>query len=263
MKKTDLQTGVVYAYKPSKYSSTAPVVLLSLDLYRTNNHRWGRNEPGSAKYVTSNAGRPSKGGGYGIDTVGYLAVSNQRFNYSGQPTDALSLDDLRTLTLDEVLKDQRHGVEGSPRYVVDLINNTGIVGLYDEVMGAEDAAKQARHAASEQQRVEAEARVARAHARWEALTMLGLALPEPRVEVGSRWHDEARDTVATYTALHCDSVNLDVADADNLLALVAYLKREVQASLAIQAEVTGDPQGALANRAEWVRMLTINDDLSD
>lgn len=217
MKKTDLQTGVVYAYQRGKYDSIAPAVLVSLDLFQSNLSRYGRDKTGEPSYVPA-GDRYTVPGSHFDTTVGYLAISNGSLRYGGGPNDPTSLEALTTITLADVLRDTVQGGEDPQGYVVSLINNRAIVGVYDDVLGAKDAKKQAADALFATQRAEAQALVDEATDRFDRFAALGVAIPVPSVEEFGSYDDSTyTKKVRTENVLR---VTLDSSTLDRILSLL-------------------------------------------
>lgn len=248
MKKADLKTGVVYGYKTGKYDTLKPVVLVSLDLYRSNSDRWGRDKSGEAKYVKASPGvvRPSKGDVFAGE-VGYLVISNQNLRWSSPPKNPLSLDALTEVTLEQVLAAHVHGKDLPEGYTVALVNNSHITGVYDDLVDAKRKATEATVAYYARQRAEAEVQVAAVQANHAAVVNLGIVVPEPHVEGKREWISDLNAYVDGGKARNVEQVVMQRAELDRLVVLVEYL-RGVAVSTAPDDETR-----------EWIRLLTAND----
>lgn len=217
MKKSLLQTGVVYAFQPGKHDTVKPVVLVSLNLFDSNFSRWGaENKPGTPKWKPSTESRP---GSYFDKTTGYLAISTEALRYSSQRAhEPLSLEALTQVTLAQVLEREVHGYDhgedGTTGYIASVVNNSAIIGLYDEVIGVQEReARETRRKAAERS-AEAVASYDAASARWDAFQALGVVLPRPSLDdVG--YGDEKHQV-----SKHADRVTLDAATLDQILALL-------------------------------------------
>lgn len=211
MQKSDLKTGVVYAFQRGKYDTMAPVVLLSTDLFATTGSRFRDPEPGSPRYVATKATKPENG--YNR-TVGYLAVSTSRVNYHAAPAKPISQKALLALTVEEALAATVHGGDGPQGYTVTLVNNRHLIGLYDVLAEKKAEAERANEEYLAKRRAEDEAAVAAALPRYERLAALGIEIPKPVVT--ARWTSSGQGSVAE----NVRRVTIDVEVLDQILALL-------------------------------------------
>lgn len=249
MKKADLKTGVVYGYKPGKYDTLKPAVLVSTDLFHTNTGGYGRDVTGEPQFrkAGSSVTRPSKGYGWQGGDTGYLAISNASLRYSRNPKNALSLDDLTQITLEQVLKDFVHGKDAPEGYSVALINNSHLIGVYADLVAAEQQYAQSMKDYYAKKVAEAEAKVAAVQADHEAVASLGIAIPAPVVERKREWIQAENAYVESGRALNVEQVVMDRAEVTRLVVLVEHLR-----GLAMSTARSDEDR-------EWIRLLTAND----
>lgn len=175
MKKNQLKTGVVYAYREGKYGVIEPIVLIDTDkLYSSNIPTYGSGNPTSPLFGLAwqyaQGKTPTVGSG-----IGYLAVWGNMRQF-GKPE--MTRDEIRamlTVTKDEALA--RIIGEGSrirPRADLKIVSPRWIIGEWDDVMQdvEDETARQALLAA--EAKAASDKRVAETQERIDRLRELKL-----------------------------------------------------------------------------------------
>lgn len=222
MKKSEMKTGVVYAYRTSKYDAPRPVVLLD------TTRLWSRRGSGYGvdktqplfKPASAHAVRPSGSDfGSGMD-YGYPTVTRRPPRFGDEPT-VEAHDLLNVCSREEMATLMTSRIPGQPdEVVINLIDPRYIEGEWDDVMQArEDEAARRKHIESEAE-AESKARVAAAQKRYDALVALGLpgTLEKPAEHRVDRYSSDWQPP--KYATTLTRQVSLSMEQIDAILSLI-------------------------------------------
>lgn len=195
MKRTDMETGVVYAYQAGKHDVIQAIIVLdTTGLYAQTNRGYGRMTPEDAARplhtkVEKRLGMRTTVGRYSDYRAGFLAATTTNPTSGGYKRDHDKADPatLRDVTLDQALThtygDRAHHkpLVGTQIWV-DVIDPRFILGVYEDVMQADAEAKELEANIKAQEIADAEARMIAQEKRIDALRALGVTgkMPNPR-----------------------------------------------------------------------------------
>jgi hypothetical protein len=127
MKKTDIKTGVVYAYRRGNYGNPRPMVFLSLGLHRSPEYGRGRWATPAAHDT-----KPRAGSGYGGSDVGYPVA----LGTAGETP----IEKLASLGPDLIEQNVWSGLLAEAGITRDILTNmAAVLGPWDEVVAARKA----------------------------------------------------------------------------------------------------------------------------
>jgi len=222
VKKSEMKTGVLYAYRTSKYDAPRPVVLLDTTrLWSKRGSGYGSDKTQPLfRHAHQQVNRPSGSDyGGGMD-YGYPAVTRRPARFGDEPT-VEAHDLLNVSSREEMATLMTQRIPGQPEEVmVHLIDPRYIEGEWDDVMQArEDEAARRKHIENEAQ-AESQARVAAAQKRHDALVALGLpgTLEKPQETLASRWGSDWAPP--KYSTTLTRQVSLSMEQIDAILSLI-------------------------------------------
>ena len=225
MKKSDIKTGVIYAYRTSKYDNALPLVVLdTTKTYATGAPRFGNVPPGTPRWRPSvtREGKPivSPSSGYLAAGRGGRAYISESMR--GPITDA-ELAGLMSVTLDGALalRFDAPVAEDSPYRDLGVINPRFILSEWDEYTQKKQAIDELASDLAALAKAESDARVAAATQRVEALRALNLPgrLAQPVESKGFQYSEKDSVTPPTYSG-NTATVHLTLAQIDALLSLI-------------------------------------------
>lgn len=227
MRKQDVKTGVVYAYKRSKYDKPRKVVVVdTAHLYwMTPRQTYGGPKTGPTFSVART------GVGFS-DTTGYLGIFGDDGHATWGAGERQQADSriLASVTRERLLA-MRFGVEGKSsdtlivgdiRCKVAVINPRFIAGEWDDVMQAKDDEDERRRLIEADLKRQSDARVAATKERVDRLAKLGLPghLPDPHEPASRPWRTGNDWDPLRYDQSLTGKVSLTLGQLDALLSLI-------------------------------------------